>query len=233
MKLNDIVYLYKRSQSDELKYSIRSVTENFPFRKLVIVGDRPENIKPDYFLAVDQIMTKGKNVVNALYRIIEDPNISEDFWLFNDDFFIMKPVKQMTPYYNGELTDLINILYSKFGNNQYVDILKRALYDLVKNGYSIHNYETHTPILLNKDKVKELIKAFNDLSGFRSKYGNYFKIGGRNALDVKVSNNRQPKESSRLLSTSNQSFTDYKVGDLIRETFKNKSRYEQQQNNTL
>ena len=233
MTLNDIVYLYKRSQSDELKYSIRSVTENFPFRKLVIVGDRPENIKPDYFLAVDQMMTKGKNVVNALYRIIEDPNISEDFWLFNDDFFIMKPVKQMSPYYNGELTDLISILYSKFGNNQYVDILKRALYDLVKNGYSIHNYETHKPILLNKDKIKELIKEFNDLSGFRSKYGNYFKIGGRNTLDVKISNNRQPKESSRLLSTSNQSFTDYKVGDLIRETFKNKSRYEQQQNNTL
>lgn len=233
MKLNDIVYIYKKSQSDELKYSIRSVEENFPFRKLVIVGDRPEGIKPDYFLGVDQLMTKGRNVVNAIYNIIEDSNISDDFWLFNDDFFVMKPIKQMTPYYNGELSDLISLLYRKFGNNQYVEILKRSLYELVDKGYSIHNYETHTPLLLNKDKVKELIKVFNDLSGFRSKYGNYFKIGGRNVADVKVSTNRKPNENNRLLSTSNASFTDYKVGELIRETFKNKSKYEQLKNNTL
>ena len=48
---HDIVYLLRNDiAGEELRYSIRSVVQNFPYRKIVFVGGKPEGIEPDIYI---------------------------------------------------------------------------------------------------------------------------------------------------------------------------------------
>ena len=57
MKKRDIVYILKNdigTGSDELRYSLRSVAENFPVRYVWFVGGVPEGFKPDKTIKHEQ-----------------------------------------------------------------------------------------------------------------------------------------------------------------------------------
>ena len=88
----DIVYVLKPDfQNEELRYSLRSL-ENFPHDKVWFVGGQPNELTPDGRLNIRQWGdTKWERVKNMLARVCVADDISEDFWLFNDDFFILKP----------------------------------------------------------------------------------------------------------------------------------------------
>ena len=229
----DVVYIYKNVGSEELKYSIRSVEKNFPYNKIVVAGDRPSDLVPDYFLAVDQNMEKCKNALNILYNIVNCSEISDDFWLFNDDFFIMKPVKRFSYYHNGSLLDLIEKYKAKFGDNPYVMKLKNCYETLYKNNCTSYNYELHIPMLFNKDKLKQLFKDYPQTSCTRSLYGNVYNVEGKDTPDVKIYDGSKPSKTAKLLSTTEGSFKQGIVGQFIRDQFKEKRKYEQQKNNSL
>ena len=67
MKKIDIVYILKNDiASEELKYSIRSVCENFPYRRIIFVGGCPKDIVPDVYIPhVQKGKTKWENGSNA------------------------------------------------------------------------------------------------------------------------------------------------------------------------
>lgn len=229
----DVVYIYKNVGSEELKYSIRSVEKNFPYNKIVVAGDRPSDLVPDYFLAVDQNMEKCKNALNILYNIVNCSEISDDFWLFNDDFFIMKPVKRFSYYHNGSLLDLIEKYKAKFGENPYVIKLKNCYETLYKNNCTSYNYELHIPMLFNKYKLKQLFKDYPQTSCTRSLYGNVYDVGGKDIIDVKIYDGSKPSKTAKLLSTTEGSFKEGIVGQFIKEQFKEMSSYEQRKNHSL
>ena len=92
---HDIVYILKNDyDSEELRYSIRSVVQNFPYRKLVFVGGCPSDIKPDIYIPDTQEgATKWERSMHSLKKVLDNDELTEDIWLFNDDFFIMDPVR--------------------------------------------------------------------------------------------------------------------------------------------
>ena len=56
MKKVDIVYILKNDiDSDELRYSLRSVCENFPCRRVIFIGGCPKDIVPDVYIPHEQI----------------------------------------------------------------------------------------------------------------------------------------------------------------------------------
>ena len=97
---HDIVYLLKTDiDSDELKYSIRSVVQNFPYRKIVFVGGKPDDIDPDIYLPDEQPgNTKWQKSTHSLRLACKCDDLTDDIWLFNDDFFVLK--KQEGPFVN-------------------------------------------------------------------------------------------------------------------------------------
>ena len=91
----DVVYILKADIDPyELRYSLRSVEKNFPFRKVWFVCGQPKGFEPDGRIVHKQTGdTKWEKARSSLLKVCASEEITEDFYLFNDDFFVMKPFK--------------------------------------------------------------------------------------------------------------------------------------------
>ena len=231
MEERDIVYILKNGvYPGEITYSLRSVCENFPFRKIWFFGGKPEGIEPDEYVFVDQRGTESwRKVISTIEQVCKTKGVSEDFWLFNDDFFIMKRIEDLEPIYNGTLLSRVEEIRSRRDGMVllYATRLLRAKTLLEEDGFATFNYAVHMPMLVNKKKALETIKHFRKSAMFRSLYGNMWEIGGINRPDVKIFEvDEAPDPESDLLSTSGTSFREGLVGEFIRSRFPEPCRYE-------
>lgn len=227
----DVVYILKQGvEPEELTYSLRSVCKNFPFRRIWIFGGKPSGIEPDRFVPVEQRGIEAwTKVTNTIAQVCRTPEVTKDFWLFNDDFFIMKPVEDLPPVFNGSLSSRAGEIVARHDGVQslYVMRLLRAKDMLEDAGYTSLNYAVHMPMLINKKKALETIKAFPKGSMFRSLYGNMHEVGGINRPDVKIFYvTEEPDPEIDMLSTTETSFNEGLVGEFIRSKFPEPCRYE-------
>ena len=224
--MQDIVYFVKDTPTnEELRYSVRSLA-NFPHGKVWFYGGCPDGLKPDRHVYVKQDQpTKWANIFKMYKMVCNNKEISEDFWLFNDDFFIMKKVKKGPNYYEGDLYKRVVTLEDAHGGiTPYSQQLRYTLQELEGMVCETKNYALHVPMLMNREKGKELC---NIISGpmIRCVYGNYFKVGGEDHRDVKIDRLDRVAKDTEYLSTNDKSFKGM-VGDQIRATFPDKCKYE-------
>ena len=225
--MNDIVYFVKDTESnEELRYSLRSL-KNFPHRSVWFYGGCPKGLFPDAHVKVVQDQpTKWQNIFEMFKLVCNNNDITEDFWLFNDDFFIMKPVKKGCNYVYGDLYKRVVTLEDTHnGITPYSQQLRYCLQELESMGCTTRNYALHVPMLMNREKGKELINIINGPM-IRSMYGNYFNIGGEEHSDVKIDSVVKKYKDGSYLSTNDKSFTQGEVGKQIRELFNTKCKYE-------
>lgn len=228
---HDIVYVIKNDyNSEELKYSIRSVCMNFPFRKLVIVGGCPDDIYPDIYIEdIQEGMTKWSKTRHSLVKALECQDLTEDIWLFNDDFFVMDRVKahEDKNYFNGTLEKRITDLKRKNPRgSSYINsltVLRGRLMNMNKDTLS---FALHVPMLMNRDKLLELIKNPGVISSmFRSYYGNFYEIECEYMKDVKVYD-LETVPDTPFISTTDESFKRGKVGEFLRQYYSKPCKYE-------
>lgn len=232
--LYDVVYFVKdKSANEELRYSLRSVEKNFPHKKVWFFGGCPKGFKPDVYIPVDQNKgSKYLNVKNSLWVALNDPNLTDDFYLFNDDFFVMSKVSYVIPAVNGSLAYLIQRLNSKYNENYkaaYRSKLKNTVQALKKMKKDCLNYELHIPMLINKEKGRRIFNAFDNTVAFRSAYGNYYEIAKAVHPDVKVieyDKTYDPDIHNVYLSTSDYTWSNGLIGEYIRSQFPEPSRFE-------
>ena len=229
----DIVYFVKdEPENEELRYSLRSVERNMPHRNVWIYGGKPRGIEPDRHVKTNQTEpTKWARVQSMLRQVCANDEITENFWLFNDDFFIMEPFNENSePTYNTELRKYIARLETKYGQiTPWTKQLRHLAYTLESAGKGTLNYAVHKPMLINRKKAMVVLEKFPEEPMFRALYGNYYAIGGRNEHDRKVKVIDYPVEkitSWKTISTDDNSFTYGPVGSYIRGTFTKKSRFE-------
>lgn len=180
----DIVYFVKDGvYNEELIYSLRSVCENMPYRRIWIFGGCPVGIVPDVHVRVDQEgNTKWDRVHAMLQLACENKELSDNFILFNDDFFVMQPMDKIETVHRGLLEDHVKTL----GKGAYANLLNGIDNELKGRGITPYSYELHTPFVYNKKKLLKLLKANPDLRCTRTMYGNIYKIGGTRTSDVKI-----------------------------------------------
>lgn len=232
----DIVYFVKdEPRNEELRYSLRSVEENWKYRDVWFYGGCPEGLKPDKHVQVEQNgATKFENVRNMMKLVCMNDEITEDFWLFNDDFFILKPMpEKYPPQYNGTLYERIVNIENRQGlmATAYTKELRNLAKTLKKAKKGCLNYAVHKPMLINRKKMLEVLRQFPTEPMVRALYGNYYEIGGEDKHDMKVAMVDFEKmdmvaEKWEFLSTSDESFERGTAGRFIRERFKNMSRFE-------
>ena len=222
---NDIVYLVKESIiNEELRYSLRTL-HNFPHNKVWFYGGCPKGLKPDYHIHCKQTGNKWENVRMMLIKACKNPQLSTDFWIFNDDFFVMEKIENPINYYNGDLYKRIVTIEDKFGRiTSYTKLIRDVCKELESMGCETKNYTLHIPLLVNKNKLLELLKLTNCI-GYRSLYANYYEIGGEEMNDVKITNIFKRYRKGPYLSTDERSFNGV-VGDQIKKLFPNKCKYE-------
>ena len=227
-KLNDIVYILKpEMDTEELKYSLRSVEANFPHRKVWFVGGQPKGLKPDVALPHKQSGTdKWELIRSSMLKVVTEADLTEEFFLFNDDFFIMKPVKgKFVNYAEKTLTWRIEDLKKTYPwLNRYGRTLVKAREELKRLGCTEVNFEVHTPMLFKKSLVPSILKCSSPQ--MRSVYGNVNGIPYTDRDDVKVYDLETVPEDADFLSTNDEIFTKGKVGEYIRECFPTPSRFE-------
>ena len=228
---SDIVYILKNDcKPDELIYSLRSVCKNFPYRKVWFYGGQPKGLKPDKAVEFAQDgLTKWDKVNNTIRAISLNDEITEDFWLFNDDFFVMQKVKKIDPMVGGTLWARAQKIERMYGgrDSKYSARLKDTARILRDNGYDRLDYALHVPMLINREKALKTIDKFMGQPMFRSLYGNHHSIGGVITDDVKIQDEiTMPTGNEIFLSTDDASFERGKVGEYIRNAFPDKCKYE-------
>lgn len=227
----DIVYLVKDCPAnEELRYSLRSVCENFEFNKIWFYGGRPSYLMPDKYVHVVQNQaTKWLRTTSMLRKICENHDITDDWWLFNDDFFIMQKSSGIEAPCHEDLYKLIVSIENRHGmkSTLYTKQLRETAIELEKRGLPVVNYAIHMPMLINKKKALATLDEFPLKPMFRSIYGNYNNIKGTEIKDCKIASaEREPDPEAVFLSTTDDSFERGKAGKFIRERFTEPCRYE-------
>ena len=223
----DIVYILKDDvEADELRYSLRSL-ENFPHNKVWFFCGCPKGIRPDEYVPFKQTGNRKFEKATSTYRAIAESGVTDDFWMFNDDFFILEKVEDFPYMYNGTLAEYIEFIRTRNRVHPYARRLDRTRVNLESKGLGTLNYALHIPMLFNKEKVLETLREFPDDPMFRSLYGNLHKVGGVEENDCKICDMETIPEGWKLVSTYEDSFKNGKVGEWIRAKFPTPSRWEE------
>ena len=231
METYDIVYILKYdARAYELRYSLRSIVKNLNFGKVWFVCGSPFGLKPDRHVSMIQRgVLKWQKARSSLLEVCKRKDLSDKFWLFNDDFFVLKPMESETPYFGGMLRDRILQLEHRYNDKQtgYSRELRKCEQTLKDADMTTFNYALHLPMLIDKSKMLEALQTFPDCPMFRSIYGNYAEIGGEQHDDVKITGfERGIPNDADFVSTDDASFFSGKVGRQIRKMFPEKCRFE-------
>lgn len=226
----DVVYILKEDvDPNELKYSLRSL-KNFPHGRVWFYGGKPRGLTPDVQVEYRQHgATKWERVRNTLVDICRNEDMPQQFWLFNDDFFCMKPCDGIPAFYHGSIYGRVEEIEQKL-RSRYSAQLRRTADLLESHGLDVKNYAVHLPMLIDKSRALTVLREFSECPMFRCLYGNSCDIGGVDREDVKIVDlTKRPPADADWLSTSNKSFRYGTVGRVIRDTFREASEYEREQ----
>jgi hypothetical protein len=229
----DFVYICKEGVNEELKYSIRSVVESFPDSNIWVVGGKPDWYIGNY-IEVHQVYTKYKNAVENLKMICSSPQISNEFVLMNDDFYIIKKIDSINTFHGGYLLNKINLYQKLNGNSQYTRKLSGTYKKLRALGFENPlDYELHVPMIMEKEKLRIVLELLDQFL-WRSIYGNKFDVGGTQMEDVKVYNSgplvlksyNLNIDDHTYLSSADSSFNSI-FNKILKDKFNKKTRFEQ------
>jgi hypothetical protein len=230
-KEHDIVYILKDGiQPHELIYSLRTVEKNMPHRKVWFIGGCPEGVRPDVMIKHEQKGgSKWERVRSSLIEICKNPDLSEKFFLFNDDFFVLKERgDKFINYTDGTIARRTKEIIKRSGRSQYTNALQNLSMELAHNGHDTISFAVHMPMLINKHNMLSVLQNRKYYSPmFRSLYGNVCQVPYIYHKDCKIYDMvTVPDDTWAYVSTTEQSFEFGAVGQWIREKYNKPSRYE-------
>jgi hypothetical protein len=227
--VTDAVYVVKWSdRNEELRYSLRSVTNIGDLGTVWVFGGRPlflgehERIRHVY---VPQEADRYRNAEDTLLAALRTPEVPDGFYLFNDDFFVTRPTDTVPVLNRGDAWTSYRDQVRRFTPGDYLRAMKATLTWLSTNGYERPlSYETHAPLKIDKEGMAAAIQRGRLICNgahIRTLYGNFQDLGGLTVTDCKVWNTNRmlyPQEHP-FLSTNDQAFKRGHVGYRIRQMF--------------
>lgn len=232
----DIVYYFQGENSEELKYSIRTVDMNIKWNHIYLVGDKPkwfkETSKSIYVESKNlNLQRNGLGSVAILHikKLIDSGKCPENFLLFNDDFFIIKQIDKWVDYYRDDKDYNLKALHN---HGYHKKTLRSLQYTDEKKKYNLH-----VPMMINKENFLILYDKWKNFDNrdidFRTLYGNMFTKSKHKLADLKIGINLEyDKENlykiskSSFVSTSDDSFKKGLIGEIIRKNFNQPSSIE-------
>ena len=228
----DIVYICRNGENEELRYSIRSVVANLPHSNIWLVGGKPDWYTGNFIPYQNKAASKFENIRLAHYPIIDCAEISDNFILMNDDFFILQPMESLEVVHGGLLEDKVAEYASLSPASAYTRLLRNTHTELLRKGIRQPiDYDIHVPMPMDKKGLATVLKSRNLP---RSLYGNTVNLGGTKIKDVKTysprealySRNHNFKDSDLPFVSSQDSSFEILKRDLLEEMFPDPSIYE-------
>jgi hypothetical protein len=228
----DFAYICREGSNEELRYSIRSVSESFPDANIWVVGGRPDWYTGNHIQTL-QNDDKYSNAIENLYAICNSKDISDSFVLMNDDFYIVKNIDSVLSYHGGLLSEKVDQYQRINPNSNYTRKLAATYKKIRSIGIEKPlDYELHVPMVMEKENLRKSLSYGKNLL-WRSIYGNLFDVGGEKMEDVKVyvkgplvlKSYNLNKDSHTYLSSADSSF-DLILKDILIHKFNKKSKHE-------
>jgi hypothetical protein len=218
-------------ENEELRYSIRSVLKFFPDAEIWVIGGKPGWYVGNH-IPVNQNSVKYNNVKNNIEKLLSDERIDDSFVYMNDDFYLTNMPDFSQSYHRGTIKTYLEESAEFFQKHLYRKLIARA-HNKLKKFMSDEplNYELHIPILISKSRLKN---SYSRLEVWRSFYGNYYKIGGKEILDCKlypnnisdgINLNNFIDDHSPFLSSNDNTFK-FILDNYLADAFPNKSALE-------
>lgn len=239
----DVVFPVRPGDSnEELRYSLRSLAKHVPHHRVWIAGYRPSWVSGEVgYIPVHQYAPRTRKWANARanrWAACHHPEVSEQFYLFNDDMFVMQPVSEIPVLHRGRVTDVIRrykdrgIQPARGAKGSYLRGMIETL--AVLRALGIHNplsYELHIPLPVTKHGLAAAIdigeQAKIEVPHIRTIFGNLYELGGVETEDVKIKDlDSVPPDDAVFVSTTDASFRHGQVGEWIRARFPDPCRYE-------
>jgi len=166
------VYWAGAAKGEELKYSMRSVSEHFTgLKNIVLCGDLPDWYTGDFISspkftpqqAREKFGTtrwhKCVDSVIKLKRIIDSPLVTEQFlWLYDDTFFIRDITAAEVSIHRR--SNLLCAKPQRKTKNTWREGLRRTTIALHEAGRPSWNYSHHGPVVYDKKLLQQTIDKF-------------------------------------------------------------------------
>jgi len=232
----DHVWLYREDDTDELRYSVRSMAANLPMRAAYVIGDLPAWWAGGH-LPADTRGDARHNTYEQLAKAVLSDEISDPFILQNDDFFLFERMESLPVMHRGLYSYAMSLATTA---NGYLQTMRQtATYlTLEHNIYQPICYELHVPLtvwkgpmaraldlIMSHERENHQRRPYGMHLNKRSVYGNLAGIGGFAMPDVKVSNASHPDPRGPWLSTNPHTFSG-RYRKRLAEAFPEPSRYE-------
>lgn len=235
--MTDVVYIVKpNDDNEELRYSLRSLSKNLNHDKVYFAGHKPAWVQNVIHIPTIQVLgEKHPNSLRNQMAAYTHPDISDTFYLFNDDHFVMKRHEEMPILNWGPLDHALTKLRHTLGPS-FAFSMETTQQILLDMGLSTTNYQLHVPCVIPKAQLVDVFANFPSPAPNGAWLhqvtlaGNIYQWGGESReRDVKVHELYvlpQGIERADFLSTSDKSFEYGLIGQYIRARFPEKCEYE-------
>jgi hypothetical protein len=178
-----IPYVHEAAKGEELRFSIRSISENLntDFKISIIADEMPLWSNDINFIEHIRKTGVGSKMFDSWQKmniVVNHPEITDDFIYWYDDIYLLSKINLSffdKQYSNG----LIRNLPTRKSNKLWYTYLYFTEGVLIKEFKNIYNYENHMPRLFNKELMKHIIKKYDpfnkDLFFATLYYNNYYK----------------------------------------------------------
>lgn len=225
--MTTLLYFLRAGENEELRFSLRSVHQNFPHSRVVVVGDRPDWLTNVDFVKGNRSADKWRNVHGNLRLACKEA--AGEWVVMNDDFFVTRPVCDAPSWHRGTLENHLAAIRAR---GAWYRSLNMTLIVLRQLGFETPlSYELHVPVRMESEKLAEVLRFGRrspDLPQWRTMYGNYWDVPSHQSTDVRVRKNRGLLPPGTFVSTSDIVFKGSPAGRQLRAMFPDPSPYEKE-----
>lgn len=218
---------------EELRYSLRSLANAPAITQVWILGVVPEWVKGARRVELDPAPEKFANHRQSLEAFCATKGAPREFYLMNEDHYIIEHVEGPLPTFHlGPTSEYFARTWRD--RNTWFRAVKNTADWLAERGHGdVNCYEAHTPLLFDRVKLGRMLTEYpRDISLAAGTLYVEARAGdvGVNVgnAKVKVDDDLHAKLDQPMpyLSGNPESFNGA-VGDLLRDMFPHKSRWEQ------
>lgn len=238
--LPDLVYVVRSGENEELRHSLRSVERYADglFRHIWVVGTGlPDWLTGVKIITIDDGPEKHETMRRKIQAATDHPDVSDNFLLMNDDYFLTRKINAWETYHMGLAREWIaERLRRRNGQwSTYLRDVNMTVAWLADHGHpDVLVRETHSPTWWDKQALGEMLRLYPggrpitvvelwDICGHGPDGGRVrnAKVHDDGGLEAAYSDGRNP-----WLSSSDTSFSETRIGVDIRAMFPNTSRFE-------
>jgi len=176
------VYPYhSKSYSDfEINQSIRWIQLTYPDAEIWTIGKAVDGV--NNLPCTQHNNIRGCDVTNRILTFAK--NIGGDFIYMNKDFYITKIWQSHVAINMGSI--MVNPEHPP-----HTQVAQQNTLEFLKhNNFTAYNFETHTPVMMNSQKLIDLfdnINWQNDNHFIKSIYCNVYKVPSKEGFNCKIS----------------------------------------------